>query len=453
MTLNLSESNKNSNYYLTQIDDIRELSVATKTSVDDIQTDVDTIQTDLGTAQGQIAALITAGSAGESQLELDGVIADTTTNTTDITDIKIDITDLQAKTAFIESVTASTTTQTERTTYLNDQGGEIGYIGPQGDELYIACSLAKNLIINPDQGHITHYCENTYFGDNNGPGRLILSNSNGDGGSLTINEEVQNHAYTDADHTRLNDVDSDIAGVQTQINTINTNVSVVSTDNAVMQVQLDLVAADLDTAEIFIAGHTNDIVDLTTLINTNITNIASNDVEIANILTDIDTINTTITNNTNTASNQTQVDAIQVSVDAHTDDIVDLTTLINTNITNIASNDVEIANILTDIGTINTTITNNTNTASNQIQVDVLQVSVDTHTNDITDLQTNTAFIESVTSSSTSQTHRTNYLNSAGAINGYIGPSGDNLMISCSGSKNLVINPDYGYILRILCAA
>jgi len=210
MTLNLSESNKNSNYYLSQIDDVRNISVSTQEQVDDIQTDVDTVLTDLTTAQGQIAALITAGSAGESQLQLDTVIVDTATNTNNITNMEIDITDLQAKTSFIESVTASTTTQTERTTYLNDQGASVGYIGPQGDALVIGCSDLKNLSINPDQGYITHYCEKTFFGDNLGPGRLILTNNVVDSGSITLNEEVQNHAYTDADHTRLNDVSSDI---------------------------------------------------------------------------------------------------------------------------------------------------------------------------------------------------------------------------------------------------
>jgi hypothetical protein len=139
MTLNLSESNKNSNYYLTQIDDIRSLNVTTQIQVDDIQTDFNTVQTDLSTAQDQISALITAGSAGQSQIELDAVIVDTTTNTSDISDMKIDITGLQAKTAFIESVTASSTTQTKKNTYLNDQGDSIGYIGPQGDTLYIGC--------------------------------------------------------------------------------------------------------------------------------------------------------------------------------------------------------------------------------------------------------------------------------------------------------------------------
>ena len=203
MTLNLSDSNKKSNYYLSKINDMNILNETTQIQVDDIQTDVDTVLTDLSTVQGQISALLTAGSAGESQLELDSVIADVATNSTDITNMEIDITDLQAKTAFIESVTASSTTQTERTTYLNDEGGIIGYIGPQGDSLTIGCSASKNLTINPDQGCISHYCENTFFGDNYGPGRLILINNGGDSGSITIDNEVQNYAYTDADHTRL----------------------------------------------------------------------------------------------------------------------------------------------------------------------------------------------------------------------------------------------------------
>ena len=350
---------------------------------------------------------MTAGSAGQSQIELDGVIAETATNTNDITDIKIGITDLQAKTAFIESVTASSTTQTERTTYLNDEGGIIGYIGPQGDSLTIGCSASKNLTINPDQGYISHYCENTFFGDNYGPGRLILVSNNGNGGSITLNSEVQNNAYTDADHARLNTVDSDMTSLQNQINTTNTDVSAVATENVATQVQLDLVAADLATAETFITGHTDDIVDLTVLINTNKTNIELNDVEIADILTEIDTINTNMANAGNTASNQTQVDAIQLTVNAHTDDITDhtndiatniqditeLTTLVNTSTTNIDANDVDIASINTQLGTINTNIStvSSGNTAT-QTQVDTIQTSLDSaeititgHTTDIVD--------------------------------------------------------------------
>ena len=44
MTLNLSDSNKQSNYYLTQIDEIRDLNEITPTQVDNIQTDVDKYQ-------------------------------------------------------------------------------------------------------------------------------------------------------------------------------------------------------------------------------------------------------------------------------------------------------------------------------------------------------------------------------------------------------------------------
>ena len=409
MTLNLSESNKNSNYYLSQIDDIRELSEATKIQVDDIQTDVDTIQTDLSTAQGQISALITAGSAGESQIALDAVIVDTTTNTGDISDMKIDITDLQAKTAFIESVTASATTQTEKTIYLNDQGGEIGYIGPQGDAMYIGCSASTSLVINPDQGYITHYCENTFFGDNNGPGRLILGNSNGLSGSITINNEVQSHAYTVADRTRLNAVDSDIAYVQNQLNTTNNDVSTVTTENVATQVQLDLVAADLNTAETFILGHTDDIAALTVLTNTNITNIDSNDTDIAGILTEINTINTTIANGG--VSNQTQVDAIQVSVNAHTDDITALTTLVNTNTINIQSNDADITGINTQLGTINTNVTavSSANSATQleldgvAIDLNTAETTIATHTTQIGTINTNITAISANNATTQSQ--------------------------------------------------
>ena len=374
MTLNLSDSNKKSNYYLSKINDISISNETTQIQVNDIQTDVNTVQSALSTAQGQISALITAGSAGQSQIELDGVIADVATNTNDVTDIKIDITDLQAKTAFIESVTASATTQTEKTVYVNDQGGTIGYIGPQGDDLYIGCSANKNLIINPDQGSISHYCENTYFGDNYGPGRLILGNNNDQSGSITIDGEIQNHAYTDADHTRLNAVSSDIAYVQTQINTTNTDVSANTTDNVATQLQLDIVVTNLDTAETFIAGHTDDIVDLTALINTNIANIVSNDVEIADLVIDVAAVNTRVDNIGTGASNQTQVDAIQLSVDAHTDDITDIrldiydnVMLGNTNKGRIQSNDADIVNINTQIGTINTDISTMNTTTQTQI--------------------------------------------------------------------------------------
>jgi hypothetical protein len=50
MTLNLSDSNKKSNYYLSKINDISISNETTQIQVDDIQTDVNTVQSDLSTA-------------------------------------------------------------------------------------------------------------------------------------------------------------------------------------------------------------------------------------------------------------------------------------------------------------------------------------------------------------------------------------------------------------------
>ena len=419
MTLNLSESNKNSNYYLTQIDDVRVLSVANKTQVDDIQTNVDTLQTDMTAAKNQIASLITAGSAGESQIALDDVIDNTATNTSDISNMKTDITDLQEKTAFIESVTASTTTQSERTTYLNDQGDTIGFIGPDGDDLYIGCSTSKNLVINPDQGSITHLCENTFFGDENGPGRLILNNNGVDSGSITIDNEVQNHAFTDVDHTLLNNVTSEIANVQTQINTTNTNVSAVSANNVATQSQLDTVAANLVTAETFISGHTDDIADLNVLISANATNITNNDSDIAGLVTDIAAVNTRVDNIGTGAPNQTQIDSIQVTVDAHTADISDHATDIADNASLVATNSSRIDANETDIANINT---------------------------DITAIKTKTDVILNVESTQTTQTLRTKYLDptdssiSVGRIGSHT--AGTQLNIEAFNNKPLVLYSD-----------
>ena len=209
---------------------------------------------------------------------------------------------------------------------MNDAKEVIGYIAPSGDDLNIGCSASKNLVINPDQGHITHYCENTYFGDNYGPGRITLTNNGVDSGSITLNNEVQNHSYTDVDHTRLNDVTSDIACVQNQLNRTNTNVSAVSANNVTTQTQLDSVAGGLNAAEIFIAGHTDDIADLASLINTNANNITNNDSDIVGISSDIAAVDTRVDNVGTAASNQTQVDSIQITVDAHVADISDHTT-------------------------------------------------------------------------------------------------------------------------------
>jgi chromosome segregation ATPase len=152
----------------------------------------------------------------------------------------------------------------------------------------------------------------------------------------------------------LADITPDILFTRNQlaehVNRIDTEISAITTQNVATQAQLDTVATDLNTVETFITGHTDDIAAMTVLINTNTTNITSNDSDIAGILTNIDTIKTALTNNG--ASNQTQVDAIQVSVNAHTDDITDLAALINTNTTNIQSNDTDIAGILTNIDTI-----------------------------------------------------------------------------------------------------
>ena len=419
MTLNLTESNKNSNYYLTQIDDIRNLNVTTQEQVDDIQTDVDTLQTDMSTAQGQISALITAGTSGESQIELDAVIAEVDGNTTDISNMKVDITDLQAKTDFIETVTSSTTTQSERTTYLNDQGDTIGFIGPDGDNLYIGCSVSKNLILNPDQGSVTHLCENNYFGDENGPGRLILNNNGDDSGSITIDGEIQNHAFTDVDHTLLNGVTSEISSLQTQINTTNNAVTTVSNANIATQAQLDTVVADLDTAELFISGHTDDIADLSALINTNKNNIESNDDDIAGLVSDIAAVNVRVDNVGTGASNQTQVDAIQLSTDANRDDIADL---------------------VIDVGN------NASLAASNASLAATNSGRIDDNNTDIASIKTKTDVISEVGTTQTSQTLRTRYLDpndpsiSVGRIGSHT--AGTQLNIEAFNNKPLVLYSD-----------
>jgi len=116
-------------------------------------------------------------------------------NATDILNIKV-------KTDVIETVTTNAVYSRHQSYYRNLlTGSNVGYIGPVGDNLYIGCVGNNSLILNPDTGHIANYCSFTYFGDNNGPGNIILQNQGNNTGSITINNEVQKKAYTDVLHT------------------------------------------------------------------------------------------------------------------------------------------------------------------------------------------------------------------------------------------------------------
>jgi hypothetical protein len=94
-----------------------------------------------------------------------------------------------------------------------------------GANLYIGNSNSP-IILNPISGYCSNYCEYTYFGSNLKAGRIKLNSALGLGGSLIINEEFQNNSFTDADHDKLNGIDTDkinwISDVDTTTKTITT---------------------------------------------------------------------------------------------------------------------------------------------------------------------------------------------------------------------------------------
>ena len=115
-------------------------------------------------------------------------------NATDIVDIKV-------KTDVIETVNSDAVYSRHKSFYRNfSTGSNVGYIGSVGDSLFIGGVGNNSIILNPSTGHIEHYCSNTYFGDNLGPGNIILQNQGDNTGSITIDNEVQKRAYTNELH-------------------------------------------------------------------------------------------------------------------------------------------------------------------------------------------------------------------------------------------------------------
>ena len=138
-----------------------------------------------------------------------------TANTNNITSNTTDINAIKVKTDVIESVGTTITYQRHNVGFRHlTTGGNVGYIGAVGNFLFIGADGANPIIMNPDYGYIHNYCENTLFGDDKGPGRIILNDSGGLSGSITIGVEVQNNAYTDADHLAVSNLrPSPIGGV------------------------------------------------------------------------------------------------------------------------------------------------------------------------------------------------------------------------------------------------
>jgi len=150
-------------------------------------------------------------------------------NTTSINNNTNDIVDIKVKTDTIDSVT-STMINTRRQLHFQNPstGNTIGYIGSVGDALYIGCSDSKPFVINPNRGYIQHYCSVTTFGDNNGPGKLILNNLGTNTGEIHINNEIQKRAYTEADYTTLTGLSDQTTAIETNENAIQTNANAIS---------------------------------------------------------------------------------------------------------------------------------------------------------------------------------------------------------------------------------
>jgi len=106
--------------------------------------------------------------------------------------------------------------------FQNSSGINMGYIGGGGTSLSMVIHGSNPFIINPDTGHIQHYCSVTTFGDNNGPGILKLYNQGTNTGEIHINNEIQKHAFTDEDHTKLANLVDQSPAIQNNADAIST---------------------------------------------------------------------------------------------------------------------------------------------------------------------------------------------------------------------------------------
>ena len=166
---------------------------------------------------------VSANDITTNNISTSGISINSENQNKAFTDIRCQVTD-----AFTN--VSSTALYTDRQlNLLNSLGNYEGYIGA-GDSggLRIGIDGSSPLIINPDKGHIQLYCSVTTFGDNNGPGKLILYNQGNNTGEIHINNEIQKRAYTEADYTTLTGLSDQTTAIETNENAIQTNANAIS---------------------------------------------------------------------------------------------------------------------------------------------------------------------------------------------------------------------------------
>jgi len=166
--------------------------------------------TSINANTGNISSNLTSINANTANISsnLTSINANTANISSNLTTINANVQAIDAievKTDPIEIVTASSYYTRLQWAFKNlTTGTNVGYIGPVGDQLFIGVEGSNSLVLNPSSGMVQNYCEKTLFGDNLGSGKIILTGSTpSDLNSITINNEVQYKAFTNAIYDQI----------------------------------------------------------------------------------------------------------------------------------------------------------------------------------------------------------------------------------------------------------
>jgi hypothetical protein len=145
------------------------------------------------------------------------------TNTNDINIInEIVLIDIESRLSQTESITSSfTSTSTTVSTTKALLIGSAGKLQDIAGSFYIYSVNAKNMVLHTGINNLIAWTPKMYVGNSDG-GKVIIS---GNSGSLTLRGEVQENAFTNADHTKLNNIDTNKIDWISSVNTTNKQIN------------------------------------------------------------------------------------------------------------------------------------------------------------------------------------------------------------------------------------
>ena len=275
----------------------------------------------------------------------------------------------------------STKSGTTTTTRIGDSTQNILEIGPTNNPTTInqtGISVSGSNLIKKDSDGNIHIGKNSFvIGDDvlNGAHPIWAEDEN--------DNKIPLNVY--GSDLQINGV-----SVQDQIDTNATNISSNDSDIATNSTNISSNDTDIATNQTNIDTNATNISSNDSDIATNSTNISSNDTDIATNQTNIATNSTNIssndtdiaTNASNISSNDTDIATNASNISSNDTDIATNQTNIATNSTNISSNDTDIATNASNISSNDTDIaTNASNISSNDADIANLQSTISTKSN------------------------------------------------------------------------